>query len=71
MFSIYGGPGAHSGQGARDPRPAAQPTPVTGRLLQEKTFGHDPHYDGAYYTFGPLNPLEGELVDEFKGYVFK
>jgi hypothetical protein len=70
-FSIYGGPGAHSGAGARDPRPALKPTPVTGRLLAEKTFGNEPQYDGKYYTFGPLNPLEGELVDEFKGYVFK
>jgi hypothetical protein len=70
-FSIYGGPGAHSGDGARDPRPSLKPKPVTGRLLQEKTFGSDPQYDGQYYTFGPLNPLEGELVDEFKGYVFK
>ena len=70
-FSIYGGPGAHSGAGARDPRPAAKAGPPTGRLLLEKTFGSDPQYDGKYYTFGPLNPLEGELVDEFKGYVFK
>ena len=70
-FSIYGGPGAHSGAGARDPRPALKPLPVTGRLLQEKTFGSEPEYDGKYYTFGPLNPLEGELVEEFKGYVFK
>ncbi|MGI4865587.1 MAG: hypothetical protein ACRYFZ_16825 [Janthinobacterium lividum] len=70
-FSIYGGPGAHSGDGARDPRPSLKPKAVTGRLLQEKTFGNDPQYDGKYYTFGPLNPLEGELVDEFKGYVFK
>jgi hypothetical protein len=68
-FSLYGGPGAHSGDGARDPHPTLKP--VTGRLLQEKTFGNDPQYDGKYYTFGPLNPLEGELVDEFKGYVFK
>ena len=70
-FSIYGGPGAHSGAGARDPRPTLKPQPVTGLLLQEKTFGKEPQYDGKYYTFGPLNPLEGELVDEFKGYVFK
>ncbi|RZK92358.1 MAG: hypothetical protein EOO62_33290 [Hymenobacter sp.] len=70
-FSIYGGPGAHSGEGARDPRPSLKPKPVTGRLLQEKTFGVAPQYDGKYYTFGPLNPLEGELVEEFKGYVFK
>jgi hypothetical protein len=70
-FSIYGGPGAHSGAGARDPRPTLKPLPATGRLLQEKTFGSEPQYDGKYYTFGPLNPLEGELVEEFKGYVFK
>ncbi|MFD1871857.1 hypothetical protein [Hymenobacter bucti] len=70
-FSIYGGPGAHSGAGARDPRPALKPQPVTGRLLQEKTFGGEAQYDEKYYTFGPLNPLEGELVEEFKGYVFK
>jgi hypothetical protein len=29
-FSIYGGPGAHSGAGARDPRPTLKPQPMTG-----------------------------------------
>ena len=68
-FSLYGGPGTFSGPQARDPRPT-NPTP-SGRLLRSQTFGSEPRYDGTWYTFGPLNPLEGELVDEFKGHVFK
>ena len=68
-FSLYGGPGTFSGPQARDPRPT-NPTPP-GRLLKSMTFGADPKYDGKWYTFGPLNPLEGEMVDEFKGHVFK
>ncbi len=71
-FSLYGGEGTHSGAGATDPRadlPAlAAPT---GRLMQRQVFGVDPRYDGGYYNFGPLNPLEGELVEQFGGRVFK
>jgi hypothetical protein len=68
-FSLYGGPGTFSGPQARDPRPT-NPVP-TGRLLKSQTFGNEPQYDGKWYTFGPLNPLEGEQVNEFKGRVFK
>lgn len=69
-FSLYGGPGTHSGPDATNPRPAPG-TPPTGRLLKQVTFGADPKQDDSYYTFGPLNPLEGELVEQFKGYVYK
>lgn len=68
-FSLYGGAGTFSGPQARDPRPT-NPVP-TGRLLKSQTFGSEPQYDGTWYTFGPLNPLEGEMVEEFKGRVFK
>ena len=68
-FSLYGGPGTFSGPQARDPRPT-NPVPP-GRLLKSQTFGAEPQYDGQWYTFGPLNPLEGEPVNEFKGRVFK
>ena len=68
-FSLYGGAGTFSGPQARDPRPT-NPVP-TGRLLRSQVFGNEPQYDGTWYTFGPLNPLEGELVEEFKGHVFK
>lgn len=70
-FSLYGGPGTHSGKGATDPRPASPAGPPTGRLLKQLTYGIDPAADGKYVNFGPLNPLEGELVEQFEGYVFK
>jgi hypothetical protein len=70
-FSLYGGPGTHSGKGAVDPRPAAPAGPATGRLIKQLTYGVDPATDGKYVNFGPLNPLEGELVEQFAGYVFK
>jgi hypothetical protein len=70
-FSLYGGPGTHSAKGATDPRPANPAAPPTGRLLKQQVFGEDPAYDGKYFNFGPLNPLEGELVAQFQGYVYK
>lgn len=68
-FSLYGGAGTFSGPQARDPRPT-NPVP-SGRLIKSQTFGNEPQYDGKWFTFGPLNPLEGEPVEEFKGRVFK
>lgn len=68
-FSLYGGAGAHSGPDVRSPTPRGNYR--QGTLLQSKTFGQDASFDGKWYTFGPLNPLAGELVPEFKGYVFK
>jgi hypothetical protein len=70
-FSLYGGPGTHSAKGATDPRPASPAAPPSGRLLKQQAFGEEPKYDGQYFNFGPLNPLEGELVDQFQGYVYK
>jgi hypothetical protein len=70
-FTLYGGPGTHSAKGATDPRPVSPTAPSSGRLLKQQVFGEDPAYDGKYFNFGPLNPLEGELVDQFKGYVYK
>ena len=68
-FSLYGGPGAHSAPDARSPEPKAGLR--SGTPLKTVTFGQDARLDNQWYTFGPLNPLEGELVPEFQGYVFK
>lgn len=68
-FSLYGGPGAHSGPDARSTEPKGNFR--SGTLLKTKTFGADPTYDNQWYTLGPLNPLAGEFVPEFDGYVFK
>ena len=70
-FSLYGGVGTHSAKGATDPRPARPATPPSGRLLKQQSFGAEPTYDGKYFNFGPLNPLEGEMVEQFQGYVYK
>ncbi|SHI64054.1 hypothetical protein SAMN02745146_1258 [Hymenobacter daecheongensis DSM 21074] len=68
-FSLYGGPGAHSGPDARTNQPTGKYR--SGTLLKQQTFGSEATYDGKWFTFGPLNPLEGELVPEFQGHVFK
>ncbi|UPL48292.1 hypothetical protein [Hymenobacter sublimis] len=68
-FSLYGGPGAHSGPDARRTEP--QGNFRSGTLLKQMAFGAEKTYDNRWYTFGPLNPLEGEFVKEFDGYVFK
>ena len=70
-FAVYGGPGTHSGKGATDPRPADPNATPTGTLIKQVEFGNELTYDGKYYNFGPLNPLEGELVPQFNGYAFK
>lgn len=68
-FSLYAGRGVHSTKAAR------QINPVTGydkgRIVAQKTFGNESTYDGEWYTFGPVNPSEGEYSDQFKGYIFK
>ncbi|WBA40399.1 hypothetical protein [Hymenobacter canadensis] len=68
-FSLYGGPGTHSAPDARKPKPGGNFR--SGTLLKQVKFGANAKYDGKWYTFGPLNPLEGEYVPEFDGYVFK
>jgi hypothetical protein len=68
-FSIYGGRGAHSDPDARKMNPVGNYK--SGALLVTRTFGNDTAYDNRWYTFGPFNPLEGELQPEYGGYIFK
>jgi hypothetical protein len=68
-FSLYGGKGAHSGPDAKTYEPKGDYK--SGTLMLTKTFGEDPDLDDHWYTFGPLNPGEGELQTESGGYVFK
>lgn len=67
-IKVYGGKGAHSASDARD---ISYVNDVSGSKLFEKTFNNELEYDDKWYTFGPLNPKEGELDPNFKGYVFK
>lgn len=68
-FSIYGGQGAWT-------TPDAQLTDPQGKykagvMLDSRTFFESDKYDNSWYSFGPLDPKEGELVEELGGYVFK
>lgn len=42
-----------------------------GNLIASKSFGSEATYDDKWYTFGPINPLEGELLPDLGGYIFK
>ncbi|MCX7987247.1 MAG: hypothetical protein N2662_09950 [Bacteroidales bacterium] len=68
-FSVYGGRRCWSDDAAQSPDPVGNYK--SGNLLDSKTFGEDPKWDKKWYTFGPYNPNEGELVQKFGGYVFK
>ncbi len=71
-FSIYGGKTCYSNYPKRnnttkDPKENFK----GGNLLATKTFENTTKYQGAWYTFGPFNPTEGELANDLGGYVFK
>jgi len=68
-YSVYGGQGCYSHKDAQSPDPVGNYR--SGNLLGTKTFGVNPRYDDNWYTFGPFNPTEGELVKKFGGYIFK
>jgi len=68
-FSVHGGQRCWSDKAAQSPDPDGNYK--SGNLLDSKTFGDDPKWDKKWYTFGPYNPTEGELVQKFGGYLFK
>lgn len=68
-YSVYGGVGCYSHEDAQGIDPVGNYK--SGNLLATKTFGENPRYDNNWYTFGPFNPTEGELVEKYGGYVFK
>jgi hypothetical protein len=68
-FSIYGGTSAWSELDAQQTDPTGNYK--SGTLLDSRTFSETDKYDNAWYSFGPLNPKEGEFVEELGGYVFK
>ena len=68
-FSIYGGIGCITNKDARETDPVGNYK--SGTLIKTKTFGADEQYDNTWFTFGPINPTEGELEEKYGGYVFK
>lgn len=68
-FTVYGGKGVHSAKEAKTNTPTGNYK--TGIQLATAAFGADADYDDKWYTFGPFNPVEGELQKDNGGYVFK
>jgi hypothetical protein len=68
-YRILGGEGAFSTKAARNINPIKGYD--KGRLILSKNFGNTTQYDGKWYSFGPINPSEGEYSKKFKGYIFK
>jgi hypothetical protein len=68
-FSVYGGNGCWSEEDAKAINPVGNFK--SGQLLASKTFGQDAGFDKKWYTFGPINPMEGEYVEKFKGRIIK
>lgn len=68
-FSVYGGKGAYSSKEAREITLTSNYK--TGNLLAAQVFGNDSRFDSEWYTMGPFNPLEGEEIPSFNGYLLK
>lgn len=68
-FSVYGGAGSCSNKAAQ--KCDEKGNYDSGTLIATKTFSQDAQYDGKWYTFGPINPSEGENLPEFGGRIFK
>lgn len=69
QFSVYGGNGCWSDPGAQ--RTDLSGNYKSGILIDNQTFGADAKYDKSWYTFGPINPYEGEYIKKFGGRVLK
>lgn len=68
-FSVFGGNKAHSDPAAKSPDPTGNFK--SGTLLATKTYSNEKSLDGKWVSFGPFNPIEGELQSELGGRVFK
>jgi hypothetical protein len=68
-FEIYGGDSAYTHPDAQGHNPIGNYK--SGVLIRSKTFGSELDYDGKWYSLGPFNPIDGEFVEYFQGYLFQ
>ena len=68
-FSIFGGKGCHSDEDAQGTNPTGNYK--SGIFLKGKEFSTEKEWDMKWFSFGPFNPTEGELIPELGGYIFK
>ncbi|OFX90022.1 MAG: hypothetical protein A2W99_08810 [Bacteroidetes bacterium GWF2_33_16] len=68
-YTIYGGLKCYTDPDAQGVDPSGNYR--SGNMLATRVFGENPRYDNDWFTFGPFNPTEGELVKKYGGYIFK
>ncbi len=68
-FSIYAGKGCWSDTSAQSIHPTGNYR--SGYLLTSKSFANESKYNKAWFSFGPINPSEGEYAEKLGGRVFK
>ena len=68
-FSVYGGNKCWSDTASQSIHPLGNYK--SGYLISTKSFGNEPRYDKQWYSFGPINPSEGEYSAKLGGHVFK
>lgn len=68
-FSVVGGKGAFSSKDAREVNLSSNYK--SGNMLASQVFGSEREFDSEWYTMGPFNPLEGEEIPSFNGYLLK
>lgn len=68
-YGVYGGLGACSEDDAKNVN--LKGNYKSGTLLASKVFGDNERYEKKWYTFGPINPTEGEDLPDYGGYVVK
>lgn len=68
-YTLYGGKEVFTNKDAINVDPIGNYK--SGIQLASKSFGIDSEWDDKWYTFGPINPNEGEYVESLKSRVFK
>ncbi len=68
-YTLYGGEGAYKNKAAINIDPIGDYK--SGVELVSETFGVDEELDNNWYSFGPINPNEGEYDGDLKSHIFK
>jgi len=69
LYSLYGGAQCYTHPDAQTGEPNGNYK--SGTLLSSRAFAMDASLDNKWFTFGPINPTEGEFFEKYNSYIFK
>ncbi len=69
LYSLYGGAQCYTHPDAQTGDPIGNYK--SGTLLSSRAFTMDASFDNKWFTFGPINPAEGEFYGRYNSYIFK